>query len=51
VRFLDLELGNLLLVGGELLLLVADNSIALDNGGLEFLLGSAHVAQGALKTL
>jgi hypothetical protein len=27
-----------------LLLLVADNSIALDNRGLKFLLGSAHVA-------
>jgi hypothetical protein len=44
VRFLDLELGNLLLVGGELLLLVADNSIALDNRGLELLLSGARVA-------
>jgi hypothetical protein len=44
VRFFDLELGDLLLVGGELLLLVADNSIALDNRGLEFLLGGARVA-------
>jgi hypothetical protein len=44
VRFLNLKLGDLLLVGSKLLLLVADNSIALDNRGLEFLLGGARVA-------
>lgn len=42
VRFLNLKLGNLLLGSSKLLFLVADNSITLNNSGLEFLLSSAR---------
>ena len=44
VRFLNLKLGNLPLVSSKLLLLVADNSVALSNRDLEFLLSSARIA-------